>query len=241
MTRLVDETLDASPLGTALSRQPRRHRGLAGVVGLMSLLGLLGGCASSDDPTRYYQLLPVPVTAPAAAVPAYELVVDTVRLPEELDRAAMVVRHSPTQSRVLDDHRWLSPLSDQLTHTLVSNLQSALPQAWVRLPASPARAQQPRFGLRIEVEQMALSADARVTLVASWTLLDAKNTVLRRDRAALEATAPASSLTGTASSGRVDPDALARAASQAVAQLAEQIAQSTLQAKLQEPTATSSR
>lgn len=235
MTRLDPEIRCARPMAPVLPRHTGRQA-LAGrvmVLSLLSLLWLLSACTSTQDPTRYYQLSPVPITTPAAEIPSYELVVDTVRLPDELDRAAMVVRRSPTQSQVLDAHRWLSPLSDQLTQTLVSDLQSALPQAWVRLRDSPARAQR-RYGLRLDVEQLALSADAGVTLVASWTLLDTQDKVLRRDRVALEVAAPASARLGAVPAGGTNPDALARAASQAVAQLSERIAQSTVQAKLLE-------
>jgi uncharacterized lipoprotein YmbA len=192
-------------------------------------MALAGGCASTEDPTRYYQLAPVPPSAPTGEVPDYELVVDTVRLPDELDRTAMVVRQSATQSRVLDDHRWLSPLSDQLTHALVSDLQSALPRAWVRPRDMPGRTAR-RYGLRIDVEQMALASDASVTLLANWTVLDAKDQVLRRDRASVRVdrtpgTAPV--VSDPALPG-MDPDALARIASEAVARLAVRIAQTPL-------------
>jgi uncharacterized lipoprotein YmbA len=179
----------------------------------LGLLALAGAC-SSPSPTRYHQLpaVPGPTRTDTAPDARGELVVDTVRIPDALDRPQFVIRQSPTQLRVLDNQRWVSTLSDQLTRALVGDLQGALPQAWVRWREAPGRSG-PRHGLRVDVEQLNLGPGTQVELVATWALLDAKERVLRRERLAVQVTAA-----GT------EPEALAPAVSQAVQQFAAGVA-----------------
>ncbi len=177
----------------------------------MTLIVLSSVACSSVPATRYHQLS---ARTPLRISPlvSTELVVEAVRLPESLDRLAFVVRQSANRVQVVDTERWVSPLSDQLTRTWIIDLQASLSEAWVRSRDTPGRSST-RYGLRIEVEQLDMTAQGEVNLGVHWALLDAKERVLRRDRAAVHVQASAPGF-----------DGLAPAVSQAVAQVAREMA-----------------
>lgn len=188
---------------------PKRWRGVRPLV-LSVMIWAVVACGSPPV-TRYHQLS-AQTPARISPVVSTELLVDTVRLPESLDRLAFVVRQSANQVQVVDTERWVSPLSDQLTRAWIINLQASLGEVWVRSRDTPGRAAT-RYGLRIEVEQLDMSSEGEVNLGVHWALLDAKERVLRRDRLAVRVQASTPGM-----------DGLAAAVSQAVAQVAHEMA-----------------
>ncbi|MEO8778795.1 MAG: PqiC family protein [Rhodanobacter sp.] len=86
---------------------------------------LLAACASA--PMHYYTLLP-----PVAAIPlnsvapiAFELL--PVRVPAQVDQPQLVVREGGQSVAMLEGHRWIAPLADEVRAALGADLVRQLP------------------------------------------------------------------------------------------------------------------
>ncbi len=86
---------------------------------------LLAACASA--PMHYYTLLPQGAAAPAgpAAPIAFELL--SVSVPAQVDRPQLVVREGGQSVALLESHRWVAPLADEVRDALAAELVQELP------------------------------------------------------------------------------------------------------------------
>ena len=109
---------------------------------------------------------------PAATAPAVEasavLEVPRVRIPDYLDTRDIQVRDAGSVLTVSRTGRWASRLSDQLTDTLVADLQRLHPQLQVsrsELDAAGARR------LLVDLDVLELERDGTVTAQARWSVV----------------------------------------------------------------------
>lgn len=182
-------------------------------------LALLGACGSAPLPVQLYRLAaPAPAGAGAAASPVaasgvWQLV-PPVRLPEYLDRDALLVPMGQSGLQALAGHRWAEPLRESVPRLLRQDLATLLGEArvWgVPLPAGVPVTQQ----LRVELLALEPAADrSAVTLRARWSLADTAGRNPPRVDAALIVVPVAGS----------DIDALVAAHRLALWRLAERIA-----------------
>jgi hypothetical protein len=177
---------------------------------------LLAACASTVPPPRLYQLRSEPpvavLTVPTAAV--LQLMAP-LRLPELLERDALLVPQGSSGVQALDGHRWAEPLRDALPRLLRQDLAALLGEARVWAAPVPAGVVVTRQ-LRVEVLAFEPRADrGAVTLQARWTLADPAGTAAPRVEAE-RIEVP---------SAGADPDALVAAHRLALWRLAERIAQ----------------
>jgi uncharacterized protein len=95
----------------------RRFLRLA-VAGLVSL-GV--GCTSA--PVRYYTLIAPP--AQSLPVPPTDFAIDVrvVRSPPQLHRSELLSRTGPTEVALLENERWISPVSDEIKDALRLELE----------------------------------------------------------------------------------------------------------------------
>jgi len=153
-------------------------------------LAALAGCGTPAT-ERYYRLdYPVDEIngAAAAAESRYELIVDSVRIPEAVNRPQLVLQKSATEAVLSDDQRWVAPLDEQIAQALVANLRSRLPGAWLATGATAgpvAIPSLPRYRLKLQVEQLLIQDGDRVTLEATWILRDGGGKALQRERAVI--------------------------------------------------------
>ena len=86
---------------------------------------LLAACASA--PMHYYTLLPPAAGAPAssAAPIAFELL--PVSVPAQVDQPQLVVREGGQSVALLEGHRWIAPLADEVRGALDADLVRQLP------------------------------------------------------------------------------------------------------------------
>src|ERR1700747_151844 len=99
---------------------------------LVVAVGSLGACGRTA-PVRY-STLPDRGGEPAevrAATPRYTLRLSTLSVPEALDRPELVLRLSPTEVRIDDDHRGTEPLRTAIGRAVTAHLARALPAARV--------------------------------------------------------------------------------------------------------------
>ncbi|WP_428377547.1 PqiC family protein [Lichenicoccus sp.] len=129
------------------------------------LAAWLAGCAPPAP--RIYVLAP-----PASAAPASEgatvLQVPRIRIPDYLDTRDIQVRGAGSVLAASRTGRWASRLSDQLTDTLVADLQRLHPELQVtRSELAAAGAQR----LLVDLDVLELDRDGTATARASWSIV----------------------------------------------------------------------
>jgi uncharacterized protein len=138
--------------------------------GPAAVLAALGLAACSAAPTRYYTLLPPPV-APAASAAPFQIEVDAVDLPQQVDTQELVVRTSTGELQPVDTRRWIAPLGDELRDALSAGLSQRLGAHDVHGLANAIAPQgQPtwRIGVKVQRFESTLGGAARIDVL--WTL-----------------------------------------------------------------------
>ncbi len=199
----------------------RRLQRLGRPVRRTVVLGLISGlaaCASPAPPLQFYRLpSAVPVAVPAAIVPAAGAVqlMSPVRLPDYLDRDALLVPSGATGLQPLAGQRWAEPLRDSVPRLLRQDLATLWGEANVWAAPVPAGVRIARQ-LRVELLAFDVTPDrSGVTLQARWTWVEAAGGAAPVAQSAL-ITAPAAS---------PSPDALVAAHRLALWRLAERLAE----------------
>ncbi len=176
---------------------------------------LLGGCGTPQPAPRLYELRAAPpvTVQPVASTQVVQLL-SPVRLPEVLERDALLMPQGQAGLEALQGHRWAEPLRDAVPRLLRQDLATLLGEARVWSAPLPAGVAPTRL-LRVDV--LVLHANAQrnaVTLQARWTLSDPAGATPPRVELA-QISAP---------SDGPSPDALVAAHRLALWRLAEQIA-----------------
>lgn len=178
---------------------------------------LLIGCAAAP-PVQLYQLRSAPPLAaitPVASSAQWQLM-QPVRVPEYLDRDALLLPQGQSGLLALSGHRWAESLRDSVPRVLHQDLAALLGEARVWTAPVPAGVAITRQ-LRVELLALEASADRRsVNLRARWSIVDpGVASSVRADAATLN----------IASAG-ADVDSLVAAHRLALWRLAERIAAS---------------
>lgn len=132
----------------------------------------LSACASA--PPRYYTLLPASqaeadATAPRLASPKYAISVQSVQLPEQVDRLQIVLGDpSSAQVTPLNSSLWAAPLSDEIRNALANDLSHKLGVLDVANSMVPESL--PLWKIALRVQRFESIYDQRVVLDASWRL-----------------------------------------------------------------------
>jgi hypothetical protein len=152
---------------------PHRHLAALLALALLTSAALLTGCASAP-PDRLLQLrsaAPETTAADPSATGADTWLVQyPVKLPDYLDRDALLLREGQAGLRRVPGFRWAEPLRDSVPRLLRADLATLLGEASVWAVPLPAGVR-PTRQLRLEV--LAFEADAeqrQVKLQARWSL-----------------------------------------------------------------------
>ena len=146
----------------------------------LPVMAMLSGCASPAT-ERFYSLDYERQTKPAseASALAYEILIESVKIPDAINRPQFVIQHDSGELSMLEHQRWLAPLEEQIALALAGNLRTSLASAWVT--TEPAeQASLPRLRLRIEVQRLLLKPGKSAELDISWVVLDKDRKALRR-------------------------------------------------------------
>ncbi len=137
----------------------------------------LASCASRSPPVLLHRLPSEPpvsaaVERPAIAATGVWLLMQPVRLPQYLDRDALLVPQGSTGLQPLPTERWAEPLHDAVPRLLLSDLsqlRGRAPTVASPVPAGLKVTQQ----LRVELQAFEATPDRRgVRLQARWSLAD---------------------------------------------------------------------
>ncbi len=147
---------------------------------------LLSACATPT--VEHLYRLDYPLTATSQAEPQYELVVATVKLSEAINRPQLVVQKSDTESVIVDEQRWIAPLDEQLTLSLIAHLRARLPEAWLSSEtginagiSAHLDNKLPRYLVKVQADQILIKSGEQLTLEASWVILDHSRKLLKRE------------------------------------------------------------
>jgi uncharacterized lipoprotein YmbA len=143
------------------------------LLGLPASLLALAGCGHSP-PVQLYRLRsepPQPFTPPPPSGERWQLL-QPVRLPDYLDREAILLPQGRSGVLALSDHRWAESLRDAVPRLLRQDLALLLGEGQVAGSPLPPGWTPTRL---LRVELLALEADAdrqAVRLQARWTVSD---------------------------------------------------------------------
>jgi len=199
----------------------RRACLLAAVSASVSAWAGLSGCASSPLPQLLRLRSEPPVPAPPAGAATVTVTVTViwqlmlpVRLPDYLNRDALLLPTGQSGLQALAGYRWAEPLADSLPRLLRADLAALLGEDRVWTAPLPPGLRVQRQ-LRVEVLAFEAAADrASVSLRARWSVADIAGSAAPRAEAA----------TITVPSTGADADSLATAHRLALWRLAERIA-----------------
>ncbi len=158
----------------------------------LALAGCLGGQSS---PTNFYMLSPLSPspteTSPATAAARIRISLETVVVPEYLNRNEIVINLDNTIYQLAEFNQWAEPLSDNLTRVLGENLTDLLQNDSIHVFL--ASESSIPFDYRLEVDVLRLDGNLgdQVTLIAQWALLEAEEDdliVMRRSEFQEQAT-----------------------------------------------------
>lgn len=142
-----------------------------------ALVGLLAACGSTAPPARLVHLpaaLPAGVSTPAPADRGIWQLLLPLRVPEYLDRDALLVPQGQAGLQALTGWRWAEPLRESVPRVLREDLSALLGAGRVWSSPLPA-AVVVRRQLRVEVLAFEPEADRRELLLrARCVLIDAQ-------------------------------------------------------------------
>lgn len=160
---------------------------------LVLVLAWLSGCAATQ-PARLY-VLSAPGNVPVQAMHREHLqnvsiAVTRVRIPEHLDRPAIVTQAGDVELAYSEFHRWGGPLADNLAEVLALDLGTLLPGAivWNDNTMRPTEA-----GFRVELQVLRLTGELgkEAMIAARWSVFahegkDPLHTAVSRHALALD-------------------------------------------------------
>jgi uncharacterized protein len=171
-----------------LPRKPLNRRQAVSSVAVWTLAatGLataVNGCGTSPPVQLYHLRAQPPETVPAAAAAdtaeIWQLM-QPVRVPEYLDREAILLPQGQTGLLALSGHRWAESLRDAIPRLLRQDLAALRGQGRVWAAPVPKGVSVARQ-LRVELAALDVAADRRsVHLQARWTLSDPQATQVPR-------------------------------------------------------------
>lgn len=86
----------------------------------MVLAAALSGCSSA--PIHYHTLVPIKGIAPSVANAPFDIVIDRISMPPQVDRSQMVIRQGNSGLVILETEWWGANLTDEMQNALSNQL-----------------------------------------------------------------------------------------------------------------------
>ena len=157
-----------------------RPKHLAIMILWLALAGCLGGPSA---PTNFYMLSPLSPSqagiSPATEEARIHIGLETVVVPEYLDRNEIVVNLDNTVYQLAEFDQWAEPLSDNLTRVLGQNLTNLLRDDSIGVILASETSIPLDYRLEVDVLRLDGNLGDQVTLVAQWALLEGEDDDLK--------------------------------------------------------------
>ena len=126
---------------------------------------LLGACASS--PMHYYTLLPPVAGVPASSAAPIAFKLLPVSVPAQVDQPQLVVREGGQSVALLEGHRWIAPLADEVRGALDADLVRQLPG---RNVAGMPDGEQPLLQVTVDVRRFESQLGRDALIEGAWSV-----------------------------------------------------------------------
>jgi uncharacterized lipoprotein YmbA len=157
-----------------------RQKRVAIIFLALALAGCLGG---KSAPTNFYMLSPLSPspagTSPAAEEARIRIGLETVVVPEYLNRSDIILNLDDTVYQLAEFNQWAEPLSDNLTRVLEQNLTNLLRSDSIDVILASETSIQFDYRLEIDVLRLDGNLGDQVTLLVQWALLEAEEDELK--------------------------------------------------------------
>lgn len=151
-----------------MSRTRRTERLMPKPLILAALSLLLTAC-QTPAPIRHYTLVPPTVVGDSPAQdPAYQVIVDTVAIPAQVDTPYFVVREGRNELVPVESHRWAAPLADEVRAAIIDGLDTAVGAPTVASAAADSSL--PTYRLRITLRRFDSVLGRQTLIDAGWSI-----------------------------------------------------------------------
>lgn len=148
----------------------------------LALAVALAACASAP-PDHFYTLMGEdPAPPPASSTPLY-IEMLPVAVPAQVRRNQLVVQGADGKVELLEQHRWIGPLADEIGNALSAGVTSALGAVDVYRTPHPADA--PLYRISTSVQRFESVAGSHALIVAVWSVRKAGSEAVLTCRSAL--------------------------------------------------------
>ncbi len=129
---------------------------------------LLAACQSAA-PIRYYTLLP-PTSADAAPAqdPAWQIVVDPVAVPAQVDTPYIVVREGRNALVPVEGQRWAAPLAEEVRAAIIDGIAGEVGASTINSAAADSRL--PVYRLRVSLRRFDSVLGSQALIDAGWSI-----------------------------------------------------------------------
>jgi len=143
------------------------------------LFGLVvAGCAGKSAPTQFYMLGPVMSDEverhPANVTSTVYITLDTVEIPEYLNRPQIVTHVDRAEYQIDEFHRWMEPLQDNLTRVIANRLSVLLNPKGIDILYT-ARPVKTDYTIVVQILRMEGKLGQGMFLDARWSFFDQQN------------------------------------------------------------------
>ncbi|SAL06443.1 lipoprotein [Caballeronia arationis] len=135
---------------------------------LTAVLVTMSGCASSPQ-AKFYTLSAVPPSARAETATPVGIALDSVTVPDLVDRPQFVVRIDATQVKIDEYARWAEPLKSQISRVLVADLAQSVPGALVSSSSQWVGAVH-TYHVSVDVQSFESALNDTATIAVLWTV-----------------------------------------------------------------------
>jgi uncharacterized lipoprotein YmbA len=140
---------------------------------LLIALAFVGGCATSER-ASFYTLSALPPQEQVATKAPITIAIESVSVPDLVDRPQMVVRIDASKVSVEEYSRWAEPLKSQISRVLAADLAASLPGALVT--GNPSRlADAPDYRVAVGVQSFESTLGDAASIVVLWSVRSGKS------------------------------------------------------------------
>ncbi len=148
---------------------------------------LLTGCFSGRSPDSKFFLLESSQTKEVVSLNKTSILVEPITIPDLIYKPQIVLKEKDSPEIVISEfNRWGEPLPDILRQTLVDDLQTYLPNAYIKPELYTTNTSGYNYRLNVEVNHFIGVFDGMAVLDVWWTLKNKNGKTILREKSRFE-------------------------------------------------------